>query len=116
MVDDEPAIRLLCRVNLELDGYRVLEAATLAEARRLFDEHPVDAVLLDLHLGGEDSHDWLRELDGRTPRVPLAIVTGSGDVELLVAEGADAVLAKPFAIDDLSRTVTALVAVAERTR
>ena len=33
VVDDERSLRLLCRVNLELDGHRVLEAATLAEAR-----------------------------------------------------------------------------------
>ena len=26
VVDDEPAIRLLCRLNLELEGFRVLEA------------------------------------------------------------------------------------------
>src|SRR5439155_3460705 len=26
VVDDEPSIRLLCKVNLELEGYRVLEA------------------------------------------------------------------------------------------
>ena len=32
VVDDAPSLRLLCRVNLELEGYRVLEAGTLAEA------------------------------------------------------------------------------------
>ena len=34
VVDDEPSIRLLCRVNLELDGHVVLEAETLAAARK----------------------------------------------------------------------------------
>ena len=33
VVDDDDSLRLLCRVNLELDGYRVLEAGSLAEAR-----------------------------------------------------------------------------------
>ena len=33
VVDDEPSIRLLCRINLELEGFDVLEAGTLAEAR-----------------------------------------------------------------------------------
>ena len=32
VVDDEPSLRLVCRVNLELDGYRVLEAPNVAEA------------------------------------------------------------------------------------
>ena len=34
VVDDEPSLRLLCRVNLELEGYRVLEARTLARRAR----------------------------------------------------------------------------------
>ena len=38
VVDDEPAIRLLCRVNLELGGYDVREAGTLADARRRWAE------------------------------------------------------------------------------
>ena len=32
VVDDDASIRLLCRVNLELEGYRVLEAKSIAEA------------------------------------------------------------------------------------
>jgi DNA-binding response OmpR family regulator len=38
VLDDEPSLRLLCRVNLELEGYRVLEAATLDEARTAMDD------------------------------------------------------------------------------
>ena len=34
VVDDEPSLRLLCRVNLELDGHHVREAGTVADARR----------------------------------------------------------------------------------
>jgi DNA-binding NtrC family response regulator len=33
VVDDDASLRLLCRVNLELDGFDVREAATLDEAR-----------------------------------------------------------------------------------
>ena len=32
VVDDDPALRMLCRVNLELDGYAVLEAGSVDEA------------------------------------------------------------------------------------
>ena len=34
IVEDDPSLRLLCRVNLELEGYRVREAANVDEARR----------------------------------------------------------------------------------
>jgi hypothetical protein len=35
VVDDEPSLRLVCRVNLELDGYRVLEAPNVAGAEQI---------------------------------------------------------------------------------
>jgi DNA-binding response OmpR family regulator len=108
VVDDEPSIRLLCRVNLELDGYTVLEAASLAEARDQLDAAAVDAVLLDLHLGRDRSHDLIAELADR--RIPVALVTGSTDLGAARAAGADAVLPKPFAIEQLAQTVRSLVA------
>src|ERR671929_1381952 len=54
VVDDEPSIRLLCRVNLELEGYRVLEADTLAQARERLRDEDVSVVLLDVHVGSEE--------------------------------------------------------------
>ena len=45
VVDDEPALRLLCRVNLELEGHRVLEASTLTEARELIATEAPDVSL-----------------------------------------------------------------------
>jgi DNA-binding response OmpR family regulator len=109
-VDDEPAIRLLCRVNLELDGFAVLEAASLQEARSRLDESAVDVVLLDLHLGSERSHDLIEDLARRQPPVPTALVTGSTDVESARRAGADAVLTKPFSIVELTATVRDLAA------
>jgi DNA-binding response OmpR family regulator len=102
VVDDEPAIRYLCRVNLELDGHRVLEAAGSAEAREHLAAEPVDVVFLDLQLGGERGDALLEELRGR---VPVALVTGSTDT---AGPDADAVLAKPFAPAELAATVRRL--------
>jgi len=42
VVDDEPSLRLVCRVNLELDGYRVLEAPNVAEAEQMLLAESVD--------------------------------------------------------------------------
>jgi DNA-binding NtrC family response regulator len=110
VVDDEPAIRLLCRVNLELDGYEVIEAGTLADARARLAETDVDVVLLDLHLGGERSHALIAECAAHRPPVPVALVTGSTDIGAARASGADAVLPKPFAIEELAATVEKLTA------
>jgi DNA-binding response OmpR family regulator len=104
VVDDEPAIRLLCKVNLELGGYEVREAGTLDAARaQLTDD--IDVVLLDMHIGNERGDALLDEL--RTRQIPVAVVTGSADLESVTGL-ADAVLGKPFTIDELEATVARL--------
>jgi DNA-binding response OmpR family regulator len=111
VVDDEPAIRLLCRVNLELEGYDVREAATLAEARAALEAEPPSVVLLDLHVGRERGATLLAEIRLREPRIAVALVTGSVEVEQGPGDsGADAVIVKPFSIDVLTSTVRALAA------
>ena len=103
VVDDEPAIRLLCRVNLELEGYHVLEATSLGEARRAVADGGVAAVLLDMRVGNERGETLLGEL--RAAGVPVIVVTGSAELNAEWAKDASAVLGKPFAIDDLLRAV-----------
>ena len=55
VVEDDPSLRLLCRVNLELEHYRVLEAADLDRATALLMEEPINVVLLDLHVPARES-------------------------------------------------------------
>jgi CheY-like chemotaxis protein len=105
VVDDERSIRLLCRVNLELEGFRVLEAGTLQDARRTLEEEPVDVLLLDLHVAGDDGRELLRELRAADTDIRVALVTGSVDMTSLHDELADATLPKPFELDDLTSTV-----------
>jgi len=70
VVDDEPSIRLLCRVNLELDGHEVLEAESLATTRIALAEEDVDVVVLDVHLRGERSDPLVAECHARRPPIP----------------------------------------------
>jgi DNA-binding NtrC family response regulator len=110
VVDDDASIRLLCRVNLELDGYRVLEAGSVAEARAALDAGDVDVVLLDVHVGSDDGLAFLAELRGERPHLPVALLTGSSELSGEQEEHADAVIAKPFPIGDLTATVGRLAA------
>jgi DNA-binding NtrC family response regulator len=93
VVDDDAALRILCRVNLELDGFAVREAATIAEAEAALAEDRPDVVLLDIHLRRSDTLELLERL--RAEGIPVAIVTGSADLDEH-RDRADAVLAKPF--------------------
>ncbi len=98
VIDDDAAIRVLVRINLELEGFAVSEAATLAEAEAAVERERPAVVLLDVHLGGEDSGVLLANL--RASGIPVAVVTGSADIEDY-EDAADAVLAKPFAPETL---------------
>ena len=109
VVDDEPAIRLLCRVNLELEGFDVREAANLAEARAAIEAEAPAVILLDMHVGRERGATLLPEIRLRVPRIAVALVTGSVEVEHgKRPAGADAVIVKPFTIVELMSTVRAL--------
>jgi DNA-binding response OmpR family regulator len=109
VVDDDASIRLLCRVNLEFEGHRVVEAASLGEARRILAAERIEVVLLDLHVGSERGLDLLRELRRDRPEVGVALLTGSPQPRSPEEEAtADALIPKPFEIEDLGRTVRRL--------
>ena len=108
IVDDDSSLRLLCRVNLELDGFEVREAATLAEAEAAIAEERPDVILLDVHLGGEHTHDLLARIRGAG--IPVALVTGSVDIADY-RDQADAVLGKPFVPEILVETARRLARV-----
>ncbi len=81
VIDDEPPIRLLCRVNLEAEGMEVLEAADgpsgLDQARR---EQP-DVVLLDVMMPGLDGWRVAEHLldDERTKTIPIVFLTARAE-------------------------------------
>ena len=114
VVDDEPSIRLLCRVNLELDGHEVFEADSLSTARAMVENEDIDVVLLDVHLHGERSEALITECHARRPPIPVVIVTGSANIKELERSEADAVLPKPFELDELLTTVRNLARVGAR--
>jgi DNA-binding response OmpR family regulator len=104
VVDDDDSMRMLCRVNLELEGYRVLEAATIEAAQELLRGSSVDVVLLDVHVGAGDGFMLLKDI--RDERV--ALFTGSYEVDSERRAQVDAVLSKPFTLSELSATVAEL--------
>ena len=112
VVDDDPSLRMLCRVNLELDGYAVIEAGSVDEAADRAAENDVDVVLLDIRMG-EGLGDGLTLLDrlpGRS-RPAVALLTGSVDLAHFEQPvGIDAIIGKPFSLDELAAVVRDLAA------
>ena len=109
VVDDDESLRLLARVNLELEGFTVSEAGTIAEAEAALEERPY-AVLLDVHLGNDESTALLEQIHGAG--IPVAIVTGSVDVSEFRSL-ADAVLTKPYSPSALVEVTRRLARVGE---
>lgn len=107
VVDDDSSLRLLCRINLELDGYRVLEAGSVSTARQTLENEPVDAMLLDFHLGDGDGRELLRSLGDDRP--PVAFFTGSERITPELRALVEEVLPKPFSLNALVETVARLV-------
>jgi DNA-binding response OmpR family regulator len=108
VVDDDLSMRMLCRVNLELDGFVVREAATIAAADAAVAEERPDVVLLDVHLGQDDTRELLERL--RAAGIPVALVTGSADLDDYRG-AADALLGKPFEPQTLVETARRLARV-----
>jgi two-component system nitrogen regulation response regulator NtrX len=98
VVEDDASLRLLARVNLELERFRVREAGTLEEARAAVAAERPSLVFLDVHLHGEATDVLLDEL--RREGVPVVVVTGTADISHY-RERADQVLGKPFEPSEL---------------
>jgi CheY-like chemotaxis protein len=101
VVDDDPAIRLVCSTNLQLDGYQVLEAANGQEGLELALDHVPDVVLLEISMPVLDGFGLAAALqaDERTRELPLIFLTTEID-PLVKAQafetGAHGVIEKPF--------------------
>ncbi len=105
VVDDEPSLRLLGRVNLELEGHRVLEAATVPAARELLATEHVDVALLDVHVGSGNGIDLLDEIEALDLPVRVVMLSGTSEIAQQVRARVAGVLGKPFTLTELSAAV-----------
>jgi DNA-binding NtrC family response regulator len=108
IVDDDASLRLLCRVNLELDGYNVLEAPSVAAAEDALAADAVDLCLLDVHIGADDGLALMRSLRDREHLAPVVLFTGSAQLDAATIREADGVVPKPFRLEQLLDVVREL--------
>ncbi len=119
VVEDDPISRSFLRDNLLADGYDVIEASTVAGARRVLAESFIDLTVLDLGLPGEDGLALLATVRRGAkvaaridPEVPIIVLTGRGaETDRLrgFRMGADDYLCKPFSYAELHARVGALL-------
>ncbi len=103
LVEDDRATYTALRGILNLRGWEVVVATTLAEARGALAQ-AIDAVILDLMLPDGKGEALIQEIRSRSITCPVAVTTGVADderVKHVQTLGATALLRKPIALAEL---------------
>jgi two-component system phosphate regulon response regulator PhoB len=114
IVEDEEALTLLLRYNLEAAGYDVESVARGDEADLRLRESVPDLVILDWMLPGVSGIELCRRLRSRpeTRQLPIVMLTARGEESERVrglSTGADDYVVKPFSVPELLARVAALL-------
>jgi CheY-like chemotaxis protein len=116
VVDDEPDVLLLCRLNLQQRGHELLEAPDGSTALALARERHPDVIVLDLMMPGMTGYDVLEALQGdeETSDIPVLVLTAKSlraDRDRSHVLGAAAFMTKPFLPNELCELVESLAGV-----
>ncbi len=104
IVDDERAIREVCRDVAQTLGFHTSIADSAEHAYRVLESNAIDVVLLDLKLPGAGGLEALHQIRERRPDVVIIVVTGYGTVQSAVQamkNGAYDYVTKPFSMEEL---------------
>ncbi|MFA9444192.1 response regulator transcription factor [Egicoccus sp. AB-alg6-2] len=117
VVDDEPDVLLLCRVNLEFEGYDVIEASDGEDALAKVRAHHPDVVLLDVMMPKLDGWQVLEAIkaDEATRDIPVVILTAKVQDQDQIrgwSHGAADYITKPFSPLALSQVLQDVLATA----
>ena len=115
IADDEEDVVLLCRVNLEFEGFDVTSASNGQEAIDLARQARPDLILLDVMMPLTDGWECLAELkeDAELKDIPVVMLTAKVQEEHQLrglAAGAADYITKPFHPSALVRTVRTVLA------
>jgi DNA-binding response OmpR family regulator len=110
VVDDEPDVLLLCRVNLEFEGYEVIEAADGEQAMAQLRAHRPDVVLLDVMMPKMDGWQVLAAIkaDETLADIPVVMLTAKVQDQDQIrgwSQGAADYITKPFSPLALSQVL-----------
>jgi len=112
IVEDDPAILVGLKDNLEFESHQVLTAADGEAGYRSVCEHSPDLVILDLMLPKLNGYDLCRRVRGEGFNAPILMLSArsqEGDRVLGLDLGANDYVSKPFSLRELLARVRALL-------
>ena len=118
VLDDEPEMRKAIRRLLTCRGFRVEEYERGEDLLAALSSHPLDYLLLDLHMPGINGFDVLKAIGIRKLPVPVIVITAHdepGTADRVRQLGAVAYLKKPVDRDDLLAAIEAAIAPNQKT-
>jgi two-component system, OmpR family, alkaline phosphatase synthesis response regulator PhoP len=104
LVEDEENIRDVVKLNLEIEGYEVVEADNGRDAVTFFNEQHFDLIVLDVMLPELNGFDVCEQIRLNNTSVPIIFLTAKDSAQDRVAglkKGADDYLPKPFTLEEL---------------
>ena len=108
VIDDEPVIGQLFRDSLEKNGYQITTMTNSLEALELVSRQRFDLIFLDLSMPELDGSELFRRIREIDKQVPIAIITGYPDSDLLKKakeHGPFMIIIKPFDSDEILQAV-----------
>src|SRR5581483_1989366 len=116
IVDDDPKMVDLLRVQFERSGFSVLTATNGLQGEKIFRANPVDVIMLDVMMPQRDGFEMLRDVRAIS-LVPVIMLSALGDTDNVVKGlelGADDYISKPFEFKEVLARVNAALARVER--
>ncbi len=113
LVEDEPSLLDLVKLNLELDGNKVVGVRDGIEAIKRFKDEQFDLVVLDIMIPGIDGLNVCENIRLKNSEVPILFLSAKNSAEDRIAglkKGADDYLTKPFNLEELQLRVQNLLA------
>lgn len=112
VVEDDPLIRSMIRINLERDGHTVEEFGDAESLVRVLSQERFDAIMLDIMLPGEDGDRALIRIRDAGHSCPVMMVSARAESGIKVESldnGADDYVSKPFDMEELVARVRSLI-------
>src|ERR1044072_5748067 len=119
IVDDSPESIELIRRNLQLRDYRIYSADNVQSAIKLLASLPIDLLITDLRMPGQNGIDLVRHTAENHKHVGILVVTGFPSIRGAIESikiGAEEYLVKSFTDEELFAAVDRVLARASRPR